>query len=134
MGLDSGILIRSNRRAIRREMLPEELVYAFDRDYGESPEINYHRKDWGLRNDMIHYFGGENSTGYYNIETPSQIFDIIRIIVSWMDKEKWENDGDSIWDYDEVLPRLQQDIINLAIMAAFMKNNPDVFLTYYDSY
>lgn len=134
MGLDSGTLIRSNKRKLTREMLPEELVYAFDRDYGEYPEINYHRKDWGLRNDIINYFGGENNTGYYNIEMPSQIFDIIRITVSWMNKEKWEDEGDSIWDYDEVLPRLQQDVINLAIMAAFMRNNPDVYLTYYDSY
>lgn len=134
MGLDNGWIIRSNRRAITREILPEELVYAFDRDYGEYPEINYHRKDWSLRNDIIEYFGGENSTGYYNIETPSQVFDIIRITVSWMDREKWEEDGDSIWDYDEVLPRLQQDIINLAIIASFMKNNPDVYLIFYDSY
>ena len=56
MGLDNGWTIRSNRRVIRREMLPEELVYAFDSDYGEFPEINYHRKDWGLRNDIINYF------------------------------------------------------------------------------
>lgn len=135
MGLDSGILICSNRRAITREMLPEELIYAFDRDYDEGfPEINYHRKDWGLRNAIIDYFGGENHIGGYEIETSSQVFDIIRITVSFMDKEKWENEGESIWDYDEVLPRLQQDIINLAIMAAFMKNNPDVYLVFYDSY
>ena len=135
MGLDNGWIIRSNRRAITREMLPEELVYAFDRDYDEGfPEINYHRKDWGLRNAIIDYFSGENCIGEYEIETFSQVFDIIRITVSWMDKEKWENEGDSIWDYDEVLPRLQQDIINLAIMAAFMKNNSDVYLVFYDSY
>ena len=116
-------------------MLPKELVYAFDRDYDEGfPEINYHRKDWGLRNAIIDYFGGENRICEYEIETSSQVFDIIRITVSFMDKEKWENEGESIWDYDEVLPRLQQDIINLAIMAAFMKNNPDVYLVFYDSY
>lgn len=134
MGLDNGWIIRSNKRAITREMLPEELVYAFDRDYDGFPEINYHRKDWGLRNAIIDYFGGENRIGEYEIETFSQVFDIIRITVSFMDKEKWENKGESIWDYDEVLPRLQQDIINLAIMAAFMKNNPDVYLVFYDSY
>lgn len=132
VGLDNFTYIHSNRRKITEEMLPEGLKYTiYD---GLEPEINYHRKDWALRNDMINYFGGENNTGCYDIETPSQIFDIIRITVSWMDREKWENEGDSIWDYDEILPRLQQDVINLAIMAAFMKTNPDVYLTYYDSY
>ena len=132
MGLDNSIYICSNRRKITEKMLPKGLEYTVYED--SEFEINYHRKDWSLRNNIIEYFGGENNTGYYNIETPSQVFDIIRITVSWMDKEKWENKGDSIWTYNEILPRLQQDIINLAIMASFMQNNPDIYLVFYDSY
>ena len=135
MGLDNGLTIRSNKRVITREMLPKELVYAFDRDYGSFPEINYHRKDWGLRNAIVDYLPLYNDSDYeYIIESPHQIFDLIKIIVSFMDKDIWENEGNSIWDYEEILPRLQQDIINLAIMAAFMKNNPDIYLIFYDSY
>jgi len=133
LGLDNGIIVRSNRRAITRDMLPEELEYPFNRDYDpEEVEILYWRKNWGLRNVVVNTFPDDDYD--YLIETPQQVFELIKIIISFMNKEKWEEDGDSIWDYDEILPILQQNIINLAIIAAFMKNNPDVYLVFYDSY
>lgn len=135
MGLDNGIIARSNRRKITRKMLPEEMVYPWDEKF-DSPEggveILYWRKNWGLRNVVINTFPSEDDD--YFIETPQQVFELIRIIVSFMNKEKWEEDGDSIWDYDEILPILQQNIINLALIASFMKNNSDVYLLFYDSY
>ena len=135
MGLDSGIIVKSTHRKITREILPPEIKYPFSNDFNEEVEILYWRKNWGLRNVIVNYlprYG--NSDWEYIIESPHQIFDLIKIIVSFMDKDFWDKEGDSIWEYDEILPRLQQDIINLAIMAAFMKNNPDVYLIYYDSY
>ena len=136
MGLDNGIFVRSNRRTITRDILPEELEYPFNRDYcQEEAEILYWRKNWGLRNVVVNTFPNEDENNYrYLIETPQQVFELIKIIVSFMNQEKWEEDGDSIWDYDEILPILQQNVINLAIIAAFMKNNPDVYLIFYDSY
>lgn len=50
-----------------------------------------------------------------------------------MNKETWEK-SDTIWEYEEYLPILQQNIINLAIIASFMENNPDIYLVFYDSY
>lgn len=117
-------------------MLPEELVYPWDEKFDQDGiEILYWRKNWGLRNIVVNTFPVEDDNScYYLIETPQQVFELIRIITSFMNKEKWEEDGDSIWDYDEMLPILQQNIINLALAAAFMKNNPDVYLIFYDSY
>lgn len=138
MGLDNGIIARSNRRKITRKMLPEGMVYPWDEKF-DSPEVGveilYWRKNWGLRDIVVDTFPVYEDTGYdYLIETPQQVFELIRIIVPFMSKEKWEEDGDSIWDYDEILPILQQNIINLALIASFMKNNPDVYLIFYDSY
>lgn len=127
--------MRSTHRKITRNILPEELVYPwseeFDSEYG--PEILYWRKNWGLRNIIVNTFSTYEDYDYI-IETPQQVFDLIQIIISFMNKEKWEKDGDSIWDYDEILPILQQNVINLAVIAAFMKNNSDVYLIFYDSY
>ena len=50
------------------------------------------------------------------------------------DEEKWEDEGNSIWSYTEIRPVLIQNIINLALIHAFMCENPDVFLEFYDSY
>ena len=135
MGLDNGIYVRSVHRKITRAMLPEELVYPFDKDYSDGVEILYWRKNWGLRNAVVHTFPTEGDSDYYYlIETSQQVFELIRIIVSFMNKETWEEDGDSIWDYDEILPILQQNVMNLAIIASFMINNPDIYLVFYDSY
>lgn len=135
MGLDNSIAVRSNRRKITREMLPKEIIYPFDEDYDDEVEILYWRKNYGLRNEVVHKLPTyKDSDWEYIIETPSQVFDLIKIIISFMDRDKWEEDGDSIWEYDEMLPTLQRDIINLAIIAAFMKNNPDIYLIFYDSY
>ena len=132
MGLDNGITVKSNRRELTREMLPSEIVYPFNFN---DTEILYWRKNWGLRNTVVHTFPLESGSDWeYIIETPSQVFELIEIIVHFMNKETWEEDGDSIWEYDEILPTLQQDVMNLAIIAAFMKNNPDVYLEFYDSY
>lgn len=133
MGLDNGIYIKSNHRKITREILPKELIYPFERDYSDGVEILYWRKNWGLRDIIVDNFPIYDE-GYYIIETSQQVFGLIKIIISFMDKEKWEEDGDSIWSYDEILPILQRDIINLAITAAFMENNPDIYLIFYDSY
>ena len=68
------------------------------------------------------------------IEKPSQVMELIEIIASFLDENKWENEGRSIWDYVEERPILIQNIINLSIMYTFMLNNPAIYLVFYDSY
>lgn len=138
MGLDNGIYVKSNIRKITREMLPKELSYVWNDANEENfyyTEILYWRKNWGLRNEVVHTFSHNKDDEYeYCLNTVNDVFKLIRIIISFMDKEKWDNEGQSIWEYKEALPGLQNDIINLCIIAAFMKNNPDIYLIFYDSY
>lgn len=140
MGLDNGVVVRSSKRPVTRDILPNELVYPFDREYiaGEV-EIVYWRKNWNLRNTVLDsdaVLPTEASAYEFSIDTPAQVFELIKIIVSFMNKETWEDDerGSTIWDYDEILPILQQNVMNLAIIASFMINNPDIYLIFYDSY
>ena len=58
----------------------------------------------------------------------------LTIFFHFLDKEVWEEEGESIWEYEEVKERLQNDIVNLVLMIPFMKENPDVYLEFYDSY
>lgn len=134
IGLDNGVEVKSHRRSITRAMLPSEIIYPFD--FGDNDtEILYWRKNWGLRDKVVETFPlCDGSNWQYVIETSQQVFELIKIIVSFMNKETWEEDGDSIWDYEEILPILEQNVINLAIIAGFMQNNSDVYLIFYDSY
>ena len=59
---------------------------------------------------------------------------LIALIAKWLDKERWEDEGDSIWEYDEIKDMLVQNIVNLSIIQSYMTINPDVYLEFYDSY
>ena len=136
MGLDNGFYVKSNKRKITRDILPTGITYPFDKDYMDEVEIVYHRKDWGWRNEIMNTFGWrDNNTQWkFEIEKPSDVMTLIDITASWMNEERWENEGSSIWAYDEIHDRLVHDIVNFALIMAFMENNPDIYLEFYDSY
>ena len=139
MGLDNGFIVSSGRREIDRSTLEAcGVQFCFD----SSDEISYHRKDWGWRDSIFATFGwkdynfvddDESFEGYY-IDTPAQLIKLIELTASWLDEEKWEDEGRSIWTYEEVRPRLIRDIVNFSIILGLMKENPDIYLQFYDSY
>lgn len=141
MGLDNGFYVKSDHRFLTRKDLPEGIQYPFKEDYKDEIELVYWRKNWGLRSviisvlepEEVNYEAGETPY-YYYAHKPSQVMEAIEVIVSFLNKEKWEEEGRSIWSYEEVRPRLIQDIINLALICGFMEENPDIYLEFYDSY
>lgn len=136
IGLDNGIYIKSRKRELTRDDLPKVFKYAFETDYGESIEICYSRKWWGVRNQLLDEIDWDEieDNYYFYLERPEEVIHMIEIIASWMDEERWENEGDSIWTYEEAKHTLVNWIINLAIAYGFMLENPDIYLVYYDSY
>ena len=136
MGLDNGFYVKSNKRQITREMLPAGIIYPFENDYDNNVEIIYHRKDWGWRDSIMVAFGWMTAPeNQWKFElTPSKVLRMIELTASWLDRERWENEGNSIWEYDEIRKVLIRDISNLAIIYGFMLENPDVYLEFYDSY
>ena len=50
MGLDSGLLVKSDKRVLTRDMLPAGIMYPFENDYNNDIEIAYFRKCWNIRN------------------------------------------------------------------------------------
>jgi len=144
MGLDNGFLVKSDKRQFTREDLPHGIDYPFSTDYYHAPEIVYWRKNWGLRNAVIEYLNdaesdkGESNAdaedGYYYVDTPEQVLRIVEIIFHFLDEDNWDEYGDSIWEYEEARPGLQRDIINLILIIPFLRDHPDAYLEFYDSY
>ena len=135
MGLDNGIYVKSNKRKLTRLDLPVGIRYPFEKDYGEDIEILYWRKNWGLRNAVLNHFGTRLSDEYITeIDTPDKVLDLMQIIVDFMDEKKWEDEGNSIWTYKEIIPILKDNIVTLALIAGYIQENPDVYLEFYDSY
>ena len=137
MGLDNGIYIKSDKKIITREDLPEGFLFPFEKDYDGNVEILYWRKNWGLRNAVINHFGWQAASEdqyKFEIETPTQVLEFIEIIAFFLDEGTWENEGNSIWTYQEIRKVLIENIINLALVYQLMLYNPDVYLEFYDSY
>ena len=141
MGLDNGFYVKSSRSFLTRDDLPNGIKFPFKQDYGGGIEIVYWRKNWGLRTEVISIlvpeevnYEADEIPYYYYAYKPSQVIEVIEVIASFLDEDKWEEEGRSIWTYEEVRPHLVQDIINLALISVFMEENPDVYLEFYDSY
>ena len=136
MGLDNGIIVKSNKRQLTRNDLPTGIVYPFNEDYQNGIEIVYWRKCWGIRNEIMNTFGWRSIDDQYQfeIDTPEQVFKLIEIIASWLDEKRWDEEGNSIWEYDTMRSTLIANIVNLSMIYIYMFSNPDVYLEFYDSY
>ena len=134
MGLDNGIYVRSKQRKLTRKDLPATIKYPWSDKYDEDNgiEIVYWRKYWGLRTEICCAFNYDDYRIILN--TPKEVKDFIKIIMSWINPERWEDEGQSIWSFDEALPNLTQSVINLCAIGRFMIDNPDIYLEFYDSY
>jgi hypothetical protein len=129
--------VKSNKRTITRDILPAGIIYPSEKDYLDGPEIVYHRKDWGWRNDILETFGwrfAPEEEWKFEIDTPKQVITLIELTAGWLDKERWETEGNSIWEYEDAHDNLIHDICNFAIIYSWMKENPDAYLEFYDSY
>lgn len=141
MGLDNGI------RVISKKKIPF-LKDWFDEkneknEYGlyECDPI-YHRKDWGLRNDIVHCLTVSNIEEYEYVLDKDKIKDLIKIFKSWDDPVKWDSEGHSIWYYEEdyVHKHLRHDIWVLRWLYLYLTLHPRFLaasenrIYFYDSY
>lgn len=121
MGLDNGITKRHKNEAIN---------YLTD-------EVCYWRKWWGFRNDVVHYLCNKYDTDRETYEwelDKEDVLEIIDILKSWDNKEKWTMESRSVWhwDYDHVSNQIHHHITSLRKMLREVTN--DDIVEFYDSY
>lgn len=138
MGLDNGLILKTKNKI---ENFPWYVNCKYEswldknKDYHEL-EVLYYRKCWGIRgeiNALLHLWNNEECIK--NVD-PEDIPAIIRILEKYLDKEYYENNADSIWEYDEMINHLIQDIKNLCWFKEWLENNQDDVIEcyWYDSY
>lgn len=128
MGLDNGIILRD----VNSKELVVNKLFHLD-DLGDtSIEICYWRKCWGIRNaivEKLHLNDGEESK--LDVE---DIPVIIKILFDFYGQTEWEEDADSIWEWDEFKDTLRQQIFNLMWLYDYMLAHSDAEVIFYDSY
>ena len=146
MGLDNGIRIKNVRiEDIKVPWFVDKRPWYQHEPEPESEheeerelyvEVIYWRKCWGIRNAIMnkfHFIDDKKSVGKYLIEF-EDIPALYRVLTPFMDKQYYEDNADSIWDYDDYSEHLQNDILTLLWLGEFMLEHPDAEVYFYDSY
>lgn len=114
MGLDNGIIAKTKN--------------------GEST-ICYWRKCWNIRNAIFDIIGRpapEDEVYEYSLSLDN-IVDIYYML-KHLDKENWDENGGSIWDWDTKKKGIKRDIKELNKLIKAMKKNKIIEVYFYDSY
>ena len=131
MGLDNGIVMRFKGSFEVPKYVKIEKAYETKPEMPEW-DICYWRKFWGLRDEIVavipnsNYDGGEYDV---SIKTLKRIQDII--YEQLKHPEKWDS---PIWDFNEVINVLAQDIVNISWLIKFLRSEPHASAYFYDSY
>ena len=131
MGLDNGIQIRRNKVAMsiydKIKCFEQEWAKPYEYDF----EICYWRKCYNIRSLIFNCIGSCNNDG----EIPIQREDIPKIIeiLKSLNSKNWEDEGSSIWTYEEQKPHIKQQIKNLKRVYRLM-DKYDLEVYFYDSY
>jgi len=142
MGLDNGIHL-----IMRQKIDPKEDIIFNDfekidfdefatNEYkdGYYYDVCYWRKCWNIRDMIFDALDADKNSlsDTYTIDKPSQIQDIIDGLYRFLQNgEDWE---DSIWDFEDMIPQLAQDIVNLSAVKRIMNDYTNVKVEFYDSY
>ena len=128
LGLDNGIVIKG----IKREQLPSFIKLPWSEDYKDEIELCYWRKCWGIRDVIMDILHGYNQD--YTPIDQEDIQPIVRHLYNFCSKEYWDENADSIWEFEDMIPNLIQQLINLTWLKDYMKEHPEVTCHFYDSY
>lgn len=127
MGLDNGIVLKTKFPI----NIPHPLL-----DWHDDPdehEVCYWRKFWGLRNTVVTEFHQESECADIKLDAEG-IGRLRCILEEFLDREFYEDNADSIWDYEEYLLHNIYCCENLTWLQNFLEEHPDEECYFYDSY
>ena len=127
MGLDNGVVLRTNL----------EVDYPFKewdwRTDKQEYDICYWRKFWGFRNAVVTEFHQTEECADIPLNA-EKVGKLRCILEEFLDREFYEDNADSIWDYEEHLIHNIECCENLAWLQNFLEEHPDEKCCFYDSY
>lgn len=129
--MDNGFVVKN----VHRANVPYWVKLPFDFDMSDGGfDIAYFRKYWGFRGEILSKL---HCTEENDSRTPVELEDIlpiVKILMKYLDKEYYEENADSIWEFEDARENIQQSIINLMWLTMYMDGHPEVECYFYDSY
>lgn len=131
MGLDNGIIVTYTEFTKSIPWLRKFIISPNIDDY----EICYWRKCWNVRNVILRIL---SQKGHGNdISNELSIKDITKIIhaLKSFNYHNWDDNGSSIWTWEEQKPHIKKQIKNLKKLVRLKrKHNEEIRVYFYDSY
>lgn len=128
MGLDNGIKVRFYGK---EPTLPEGVILPFP--FGDYYHFAYWRKFWGFRNEVTDLLGSESDEAETEL-TKTQLEGIIDTLKPFTNRSYFNKYHESIWDYDEYLPTIEQTLTNLNFLLSIWETCVGMSVFWYDSY
>lgn len=131
MGLDNGLCIKRNDKSLSVYDTVKRFEKEWEKKYQFDFEVCYWRKCYNVRHRIAMAIGGIND----NLYTPLKREDIPKMIdaLKFFNAENWDDDGGSIWEWDEQEELIEQHIENLEYLYELMGEH-DLDVYFYDSY
>lgn len=136
MGLDNGIVLKTKNSIIEK---PDWVK--FDGSPAEHDDgfleydICYWRKCWNIRGAIFDIFEKVDKREWEFELSINQVVAIRDRIYRFLTEgEDWDESGESIWLFEEIIPVLTQDILNLSWLIEYMKKDVHAIVYFYDSY
>lgn len=130
MGLDNSFNIVN----IKCEEIPFWVKLPWGRDNkDEAQDIVYFRKCWGIRNEILGLLHSSDQEYEIPVEK-DDLLPIVKILMKYLNKAYYDENADSIWEFEEAYDNIRQSIINLIWLKTYMDKHSDVMCHFYDSY
>lgn len=130
MGLDNGITIKFTK-PLKSIPLFLKNISEYDKEdsIGEY-EICYWRKCWNIRQEIKSVLNDPDNISLAELD------EIYTILTDFQSKKYWNENNDSIWDYDDIKDTLRVQRKRLKQLKSFLKRNPNIKyrIYFYDSY
>lgn len=136
MGLDNGIVLKTKNSIIEKPSWVKFIGNPAEHDDGSLEyDICYWRKCWNIREAIFNILE-DNDRREWEFELSLNQVVAIRDRLSRFltEGEDWEELGDSIWSFEEMIPVLTEDILNLSWLIGYMKKDVHAIVYFYDSY
>ena len=136
MGLDNGIILRLKENKIPKDFPSQETLDSWDHERVQDKkelEVAYWRKCWGIRSaimDVLHMKDDEYQHPVEAEDCPA----IRRALVNFLKPDYWDENADSIWEYEEMYETMLDILLNLKWLEKRLNANPEESAYFYDSY
>ena len=136
MGLDNGIVLKTKNSIIEKPSWVKFIGNPAEHDDGSLEyDICYWRKCWNIREAIFNILEDDDRREWEFELSLNQVVAIRDRLCRFLTEgEDWEELGDSIWSFEEMIPVLTEDILNLSWLIGYMKKDVHAIVYFYDSY